>query len=522
MNWYVVCETSPFSMLVKFFLLYGVSGLFLRLWVEGSFYLLRLFYLRFSVDFYSVSFYYLLGIVSGSVGVWSYYYLRHEEAYRRFILLLIRFLIRMVLLIFFSNIYMTLIGWDCLGLTSFLLVIYYKNRKSLGSGFITSLTNRLGDCFLICILGFLFNRDSHAVVLLLLIIIRITKRAQFPFSSWLPAAIAAPTPVRALVHSSTLVTAGVYVLIRYCFLDSSVLLFVGCITIIMAGLRACAERDIKKVVALSTLSQLGVIIVSLGAEEKRYCFFHLTTHACFKALLFICIGFRIHTVFGTQDYRRFNRLNTTSANSLLCAVANLSLFGFVFSTGFYSKDKILEVLYCAEGRSWFLLLFLLGVGLTAAYSIKILKTLVLWGTYTATNTRNLRGLSWESKWPLYLLGVFRICYGSTIDCFCRPFLLTSRILEKFLPISILIIGLTSGIFFHRLKAPTLTRLILLTPTTQSLREQTIYIQQQIHVDKGWIEAFSVRVTAWSTSLLYQYRTVVGVGLSSLLLICIII
>ena len=120
--------------------------------------------------------------------------------------------------------------------------------------------------------------------------------------------MAAPTPVRALVHSSTLVTAGVYVLIRYCHSDAGTLINLGTLTMLMAGTVACAERDLKKVVALSTLSQLGLIIVSLGAYEKSYCFFHMISHAFFKALLFICVGTCIHSVYGTQDFRSFNSL----------------------------------------------------------------------------------------------------------------------------------------------------------------------------------------------------------------------
>ena len=175
-----------------------------------------------------------------------------------------------------------------------------------------------------------------------------TKRAQIPFSAWLPAAMAAPTPVRALVHSSTLVTAGVYILIRYSFYDLSPLLLVGRCTILLGGICACAERDLKKVVALSTLSQLGVMIISLGAHEKTFCFFHLISHACFKALLFICVGVCIHSLYGTQDYRRFNRLSQIAPVSVLFAVANLSLMGFIFTSGFYSKDIILEALFKEE------------------------------------------------------------------------------------------------------------------------------------------------------------------------------
>ena len=122
----------------------------------------------------------------------------------------------MVLLIFMSTLYGTLIGWDGLGITSFLLVIYYKNRKSLGRSIITALTNRVGDAFLLILLGLsLYTVGGHHLGLVLLLLTAMTKRAQYPFSRWLPAAMAAPTPVRALVHSSTLVTAGVYLLLRF-------------------------------------------------------------------------------------------------------------------------------------------------------------------------------------------------------------------------------------------------------------------------------------------------------------------
>jgi len=118
----------------------------------------------------------------------------------------------------------------------------------------------------------------------------------------------------------------------------------------MAGIGACAERDIKKVVALRTLSQLGVIITSLGAREKSYCFFHLISHAYFKALLFVCVGTCIHTVYGTQDFRSFNSLGSTLYVAVFSAVANLSLMGFLYSSGFYRKDIILEVLFGGEAN----------------------------------------------------------------------------------------------------------------------------------------------------------------------------
>jgi len=313
-----------------------------------------------------------------------------EKDYIRFLSLLFAFIVCMVALIFFSNLFMALIGWDGLGLTSFLLVVFYKNRKRLGSGMITALTNRLGDCLLFCSLG-LFLFDYHFLLLFTILGLSLTKSAQFPFSSWLPAAMAAPTPVRALVHSSTLVTAGVYVLIRHCSLDRRSLLLVGRFTMLLAGIRARTESDLKKVVALSTLSQLGVMIVSLGASEKSYCFFHMLSHACFKALLFICVGACIHSGYGTQEFRRLNKFRTKIFVSIAFYVANVSLMGFLFTSGFYRKDIILESLYGDTNPSWASAFFLLGVAMTCFYSIKIVVSSFHWSAFSRAPANSLGG-----------------------------------------------------------------------------------------------------------------------------------
>jgi len=254
----------------------------------------------------------------------------------------------MVLLVGASTLYSSLIGWDGLGVTSFLLVIYYKNRKSLAGGMVTAITNRVGDAVFLVLLGVSLNHSGvlrHTQIVLLLVL-RMTKRAQYPFSSWLPAAMAAPTPVSALVHSSTLVTAGVYMMLRYNAHDYQWILVVGSVTMLMAGLSACAEMDLKKIVALRTLSQLGVIVVALGIEIKSLCFFHLMTHAMFKALLFVCVGVLIHHNFGGQDSRAYRGVSASARGaSVLATLARLALIGFPFLAGFYSKDLILESSY---------------------------------------------------------------------------------------------------------------------------------------------------------------------------------
>lgn len=178
----------------------------------------------------------------------------------------------------------------------------------------------------------------------------ITKRAQIPFSAWLPAAMAAPTPVSALVHSSTLVTAGIYLLIRFRSALSEtilpILLLFSSLTMFMSGLGANFEYDLKKIIALSTLSQLGVILRILSLGFKDLAFFHLLTHALFKALLFICAGAIIHNVKEYQDIRLMGGLVVFIPLTCMCInLANLALCGTPFLAGFYSKDLILEVAF---------------------------------------------------------------------------------------------------------------------------------------------------------------------------------
>jgi NADH-ubiquinone oxidoreductase chain 5 len=193
----------------------------------------------------------------------------------------------------------------------------------------------------------------------------------------LPAAIAAPTPVSALVHSSTLVTAGVYLLIRINLIIIEIniryiLLLIGIITIIIAGITAIIEIDIKKIIALSTLSQLGIIILILGIGNPILSFFHLLSHAFFKAMLFICAGIIIHNIKDYQDIRkigiRYNNLNLCIS---IIIIANIRLCGLPFLRGFYSKDLIIEIIII-KGKNLFLFYFMIiGTILTVLYSCRL-------------------------------------------------------------------------------------------------------------------------------------------------------
>lgn len=277
---------------------------------------------------------------------------------KRFALLVVLFVVSINLLIYSSNLVVVLIGWDGLGLTSFLLVVYYQNSYSLGAGLITVLTNRIGDVGLILSVALLMGGghwftpclEMEPIVGRFVLLGAITKRAQFPFSSWLPIAMAAPTPVSALVHSSTLVTAGVYLIIRFyrrVFRFSSlrnVLLGLRRLTIVLAGFAAFVEVDFKKIIAYSTLRQLGVIIVALGLGSPVLAYFHLLSHAIFKALMFVCAGVYIHYHKHIQDLRVIGNLRQhLPIVQVGAVVSNLALSGFPFLSGFYSKDPIYEL-----------------------------------------------------------------------------------------------------------------------------------------------------------------------------------
>ena len=346
--------------------------------------------IRFFVDEIRLMFVGVIGLIRGSVLTYRRWYINDEIFFNRFIGLVLAFVGSIYFLIFIPNLVILLIGWDGLGLTSFLLVCYYQNRKSLSAGIITALTNRVGDVLILVCISLIVNEGRFLVygvkrfwVSLLFVVCLIfggmTKSAQIPFCAWLPAAMAAPTPVSSLVHSSTLVTAGVYLLIRsYYFLSQSeiiliILKILSIFTLVLAGRRAIFCLDIKKVIALSTLRQLRVIIFALSCGMVVLSFFHLVIHAVFKALLFLSAGVVIHSCNRNQDVRILGgcwRIFPVSISFMF--VSNLSLCGFPFVSGFYSKDIIVD--YCYRNIDSFITfcVFLLGLLFTGLYRFRII------------------------------------------------------------------------------------------------------------------------------------------------------
>nr|ATL63090.1 NADH dehydrogenase subunit 5 [Cassida circumdata] len=343
-------------------------------------------------DWISLIFSSFVVLITMSVLFYSYEYMKLDINIDRFVNLVILFLLSMILMIFSPNLISILLGWDGLGLISYVLVIYYQNMKSSNAGMITILSNRVGDVFLILSIVWMFNYGSWSsfyyfdfvlddylmsMVLMFVILAGITKSAQIPFSSWLPAAMAAPTPVSSLVHSSTLVTAGVYLMIRFSsgfsYNMMMMMTYISVFTMFMAGLVACFVFDLKKIIAMSTLSQLGLMMSILFLGDSNLAFFHLLTHALFKALLFMCAGYIIHSFFNCQDIRYMGSLISTMPLTIsYFTICNFSLCGLPFMSGFYSKDLIFEFIMMSHLNLFIFFIYIFSLGLTIIYSVRLM------------------------------------------------------------------------------------------------------------------------------------------------------
>nr|QCG69864.1 NADH dehydrogenase subunit 5 [Cyllorhynchites ursulus] len=417
------------------------------------------------LDWMSLLFMSFVLFISSMVIYYSDEYMHGDLNLSRFIMLVVMFVLSMMLLIISPNLISILLGWDGLGLVSYVLVIYYQNVKSFNAGMLTALSNRIGDVALLMSIAWMLNYGSWNYIYylefmktdfpmkligLFIVLAAMTKSAQIPFSSWLPAAMAAPTPVSSLVHSSTLVTAGVYLLIRFNLSFSSelmmFLLFISSLTMFMSGLGANFEFDLKKIIALSTLSQLGLMISILALGECKLAFFHLLTHALFKALLFMCAGNIIHNMNSCQDIRYMGSL--IYHMPLTCAllnICNFSLCGLPFMSGFYSKDMIVEVMTMNYLNIFIYLIFYISVGLTVCYSFRL-------SYYTMTGNWNFMSLSTIGEYSLTMLKgmlgliFFVVVSGSSLmwEMFMVPYFICLPMFLKMMTLFVIILGAWVG------------------------------------------------------------------------------
>lgn len=350
----------------------------------------------FQIDQLSLMMVMIITGIGSLIHLYSIGYMSHDKGFHRFFAYLNLFIFSMLLLVMGSNYLILFIGWEGVGLCSYLLIgFWYKNQEYGAAARKAFIMNRIGDLGMI--IGILmiayqtnavdflsvaqnsskFELDSPIIIFITisLFIGAVGKSAQVPLFTWLPDAMAGPTPVSALIHAATMVTAGIYLVVRSNFLFSLApstmdgILFVGLLTALVAAFIGLRQNDIKKVLAYSTVSQLGFMFVALGVGAYNTAMFHLMTHAFFKALLFLGSGSVIHAMSGEQDMRKMGGLKklipTTHFTFL---IGTLAISGFPFLSGMISKDEILTNVYGKSPVLW-VVLFIVAT-LTAIYMFR--------------------------------------------------------------------------------------------------------------------------------------------------------
>nr|YP_009467171.1 NADH dehydrogenase subunit 5 [Bombyx lemeepauli]ARB51932.1 NADH dehydrogenase subunit 5 [Bombyx lemeepauli] len=480
------------------------------------------------LDWMSLLFMMFVSLISSVVIFYSKSYMNSELNLNRFIVLVLMFVFSMILLIISPNLISILLGWDGLGLVSYCLVIYYQNLKSYNAGMLTALSNRIGDVMILMVICWIMNYGSWNyifymdfvkndyvmfIVSFMIIIAAMAKSAQIPFSSWLPAAMAAPTPVSALVHSSTLVTAGVYLLIRFNYLlvdmfFFKVLLFLSILTMFMSGISANYEFDLKKIIALSTLSQLGLMMSILSLGFPNIAFFHLLTHAMFKALLFMCAGVIIHMMNDIQDIRYMGGISLYVPLTSLCLnVSNLSLCGIPFLSGFYSKDLILEMVSFNSFNLLVFILFYLSTGLTVFYTFRLIMYVMI-NDFNLMVVYNLYDEDFVMLNSMFILLFMSVLSGSFLSwfIFSYPYMIYLPFNLKLMVIYVSILGLVLGFMISNMSIYSLNKLLLsynlsnflclmwFMPNLSTYGLNYIYLNfSQIlfkNIDMGWSEVYS--------------------------------